>query len=173
MYNFGNLDRSQYQSDNILSEGDLVKKIEELRAIRKVIGLCTGSFDLLHPGHVTHLTSARKYCDVLVVAVANDDFNKAKGVARGRPVFPDYIRAYMVSKLRPVDFVIIDDGSTRIHKLIKPDVHIKGPDYADEKDPRIIAQKKMLASWGGRLVYTKDDKLSTTDIINYIKREVS
>jgi len=164
--------KENYLSDNILSENGLVKKINDARKEGKIIGLCTGSFDLLHPGHITHLCSAKKYCDILVIAIADDNFNIKKSESKGRPIYPDYIRAYMISKLKPVDYVVIHDGSIEIFKLIKPEVHIKGSDYSDENDPRIIAQKRLLASWGGKIVYTQDEKLSTTDILQYIKREI-
>mgnify|MGYP001606307863 CR=1 FL=1 len=166
------LSKENYASDNILSEEGLVKKIEESRKEGKIIGLCTGSFDLLHPGHITHLCSAKTFCDVLIVAIADDNFNMKKGRIKGRPIYSDYIRAYMISNLKSVDYVVIHDGSIEIFKIIKPEVHIKGPDYSDKNNPRIITQKHLLASWGGKIVYTQDEKLSTTDILEYIKRNI-
>ena len=133
--------------------------------------MCSGSFDLLHPGHITHLTSAKKMCDILVVAVARDHFNsKKKG--KNRPVYSHNIRAFMISKLRPVDFVILDDGTLDTLNLVKPDIYIKGIDYSSEKNPDIEQQKEIINNIGGKICYTKDEKLSTTDIIKYIKEEV-
>jgi hypothetical protein len=57
-----NINPGSYKSDNILLEKELVPKLEELRKQGKKIGLCTGSFDLLHPGHITHFEAAKKVC---------------------------------------------------------------------------------------------------------------
>lgn len=164
-----NLNSKKYVSKNVLSEKELIQKIKKLKKQGEKIGLCTGSFDLLHPGHITHLISAKKMCDVLLVAIARDHFSSAKYPGENKPIFSHDLRAFMVSKLKPVDFVFLDDGLPDTVTLIKPDVYIKGPDYADEKYPTILLQKKMLASFGGKIAYTKDEKLSTKDIIDYIK----
>ncbi|MHA1679090.1 MAG: adenylyltransferase/cytidyltransferase family protein, partial [Promethearchaeota archaeon] len=42
--------------------------------------LCFGTFDILHPGHVSFLKQARKYGNYLVVVVARDEnVKKIKG----------------------------------------------------------------------------------------------
>lgn len=168
------LNSEVYKSANILSEEELIPVLDKLRKEGKKIGLCTGSFDLLHPGHITHLNSAKKVCDILVVAVAPDSFTIGNKPGKGRPVFSHDVRAFMVSQLKPVDFVIIDKWlpDQRIMIAIKPDILVKGIDYADEKDPRIIRQKNLVESHGGRIHYTKDEKLSTSDILKYIKENV-
>jgi rfaE bifunctional protein nucleotidyltransferase chain/domain len=168
------LNSEAYNSESILSEEKLLPKLNNLKAAGKKIGLCTGSFDLLHPGHIAHLVSAKKLCDILVVAVAPDSFTSRYKSGKGRPVFSHEIRAYMISQLKPVDFVIIDKWLPEpgVLNALKPDVFIKGSDYADEKDPRIVEQRKIVESFGGVIVYTKDEKLSTTDILKYIKTEI-
>ncbi|MEK6928736.1 MAG: adenylyltransferase/cytidyltransferase family protein [Nanoarchaeota archaeon] len=158
---------SSYDSDNILSAEELAGKLEKLSTEGKKIGLCSGGFDLFHPGHITYLNSAKKFCDVLVVAVARDEFLKRK--ENGRPIFSERLRAYMVSQLKAVDFVIIDDGSVNTYYIIKPDVYIKGKDYADEKSVGMIESKAVLESLGAKIEYTIDEKFSSTDIIKKIK----
>jgi len=167
-----NIAPDNYQSENIVSEEELTKKLDELRKQGKKIGLCTGSFDLLHPGHITHFISAKKMCDVLVIAVARDHFSSKKRPGKGRPVFSHDLRAFIVSQLKPVDFVILDDGCEETVNLIKPDIFIKGKDYAGGENPSIVRQKTLVESWGGKIGYTQDEKLSTTDIIQYIREEV-
>jgi len=162
----------EYKSENILSQKELLQKLEDLKKQGKKIGFCSGSFDLLHPGHITHLISAKKMCDILVVSIARDSFSSKKHCARGRPIFSHDMRAFMIGNLKPVDFVILDDGQPEILEIVKPDVYIKGKDYADEAVPNIIAQKRMMEEMGGKIDYTNDEKLSTTDIIRYIKEEV-
>ena len=110
---------------------------------------------------------------ILVVAIAVDDFANGKS-GKGRPIFPQDLRAYMIGNLKPVDFVVLDTllPGPGMVGLIKPDVLIKGIDYSKEDDPRIIRQKNLMDSLGGTLGYTSTEKLSTTDIIKHIKENV-
>ncbi len=160
-----------YNAKNILSEEQLIEKLKELKKQNKKIGLCTGSFDLLHPGHITHLISAKKVCDVLFVGIAKDYFSSNKYPFSGRPVFNQNTRAFMVAKLSDVDFVFFDDGEIETIKLVKPDVYIKGSDWVDE-NPGVIATKDFIFSYGGKIHNTPTEKLSTTDIIKHIKEEI-
>ncbi len=161
-----------YRADNILSKEELEKRVMELKSEGKKIGLCSGSFDLLHPGHMTYFFSAKKKCDVLVVCVAYDRFSEQRKNKKGRPIFSEKVRAYSVSQLKPVDFVVLNSDDRIIMNLIKPDYYIKGPDYLEKITPDLQEQKEHLESLGGKLVFTEDEKLSTTDIIKYIKEEV-
>ena len=59
--------------DNIYSK---IKTIDELRDITaelkkkgKKVVLCHGVFDLVHPGHIIHLSSAKKEGDILLVTI--------------------------------------------------------------------------------------------------------
>lgn len=165
------IDPINYSSPNTLSIDQLAIQLENIRKNKKV-GLCSGSFDLLHPGHITHLESAKKACDILVVAVANDYFSMGKYKDSGKPVFPDKLRAYMVSRLKPVDFVIIDDGSTDTFYKIRPNVYIKGPDYALDTREEPMKARRIIESLGGKVHYTSDEKLSTAEIIKHIKERI-
>src|SRR3989344_4153009 len=97
-------DSNLYVSENFLPKEEIKLRLEKFRSKGKKIGLCTGSFDLLHPGHITHLVSAKKMCDVLVVAIAEDDYTSKYKEGKGRPIFPHNLRAFMVGNLKPVDF---------------------------------------------------------------------
>ena len=57
----------------IISILELSKKIALLRKKNKNIALCHGVFDLLHPGHISHLNQAKKLADILVVSLTADD----------------------------------------------------------------------------------------------------
>jgi len=157
-----------YHSPNILTLDELANKAEQFRKIGKVVGVCTGSFDLLHPGHVTHINSAKRLCDVLMVGVANDKFSSRKAPT-GRPIFSYIVRAYMVSQLKAVDFVFIEDGTPKSLELIKPRYFIKGPDYQGSTNPLMVEQARMMSAWGGERLCTQDEKLSTTEILDYIR----
>ncbi|VVB83541.1 FAD synthase [uncultured archaeon] len=163
---------SGYISENILSEKELLTRLERLRKESKKIGLCTGSFDLLHPGHITHLEEAKKNCDILVVAIALDSFSSKKKPNSGRPIFSEQLRAFMISRLKSVDYVILHDGSANIIEIIKPDFYFKGPDYIYKNDSVLNQQIEIMKSYGGKIYYTSAEKLSTTEIIKYIKNKI-
>lgn len=160
-----------YTSGNIYLATELPKALDELRVQGKKIGLCTGSFDLLHPGHITHLVAAKKQCDILVVEVSNDIFAGRKG--GGRPIIPEQLRAYMVAQLKVVDYVFIGDGSRKAYDVVKPHFLFKGKDFAQPGNKDMIEAKEFLKSYDTEIRFTEDEKLATTDIIKYIHQNVS
>jgi rfaE bifunctional protein nucleotidyltransferase chain/domain len=160
-----------YKSVKILNLDEAVRKVGQLKKSGKTVGMCHGGFDLLHPGQMKHFESAKKLCNILVVSVTADRFvTNRKG--DGRPVFPAELRAYMISKLTDVDIVFISDFEKGIEviKAIKPNYYIKGPDFIGKKTPGITAERQAIAAIGGQIKYTNDPKLSTTEIIDYIKK---
>ncbi len=160
----------QYLSKKIITLSALSEKIELFRIQRKKIGLCTGSFDLLHPGHIIHLQSAKKQCNILIIAIATDEFNTRTRNTPGRPIFSQEIRAFAASQLKTVDFVTISEDTTEVIRTVKPDIYIKGQDYKNGHDPILKEQERLLNSLGGILIFTEDEKLSTTSIIDYIQK---
>jgi FAD synthetase len=88
--------------------------------------LATGTFDILHPGHLRYLEEARKLGDELWVIVARDVNVRHKP----KPVLPESHRLRMVRALKVVDHAML--GSRRDIfeplKRIKPDVIALGPD---------------------------------------------
>jgi rfaE bifunctional protein nucleotidyltransferase chain/domain len=166
-----------------LSEFDSakIKTIEELKNINnkykkngKSIGLCVGSYDLLHPGHIRHFQSAKQLCDILLVAVATDEYvRKRKGY--NRPIIPEKLRAYSISQLETVDYVLISKfnrATDLIHQL-KPSFYIKGSDYINKQTPGITAERKAIKNVGGEIKYTCDEKFSTTSIISQIRKNIN
>ena len=168
------------QTDSILFHSpkiiDLVKAkelIEGLKKERKTAGLCHGGFDLLHPGHIKHLESAKELCNLLIVSVTSDKF-VARRKGEGRPIFTDQLRAYNIAALQCVDYVIIPDfeKAVPILEMLQPSYYIKGPDFIGKTTPGITAEREAITRGGGELKYTTDPKLSTTEIIEYIKHEL-
>lgn len=88
--------------------------------------LATGTFDILHPGHLVYLEEAKKLGDELVVIVARDINVKHKP----KPVLPEEQRVRMVSSLSMVDKAILGSEKDIFEFLydIKPDVIAIGYD---------------------------------------------
>ncbi len=79
-----------------LPGGDLV-------TTRRVVA--TGTFDLLHPGHLYYLEESKKLGDELWVIVARD----ANVRHKPRPIIPEEHRLRMVAALKPVTHAILGD----------------------------------------------------------------
>ncbi len=162
-----------FVSKKILDYSSAIKKISELKEKNKTVGLCHGGFDLLHPGHIKHFESAKNLCDYLMVSITSDRFvTSRKG--SGRPIFSDKLRAYASACTEFVDFVVISDFKKGIEiiKKLKPSYYIKGPDFIHKTTPGITAERQAIKSVGGKMKYTDDPALSTTEIIKYIKEEL-
>ena len=142
---------------------DLERLGEELRSENKIVVLANGAFDMLHVGHIRYLEDAKKYGDILLVAVNSDDSVKmSKGDKR--PIIPEKERVEMISALEFVDFVTIFNQKevSEVIKKLKPDYHAKGTDYTQESVP----EKEIVESYGGKVIITGDPKdHSTTDIV--------
>ncbi len=159
-----------YSSEKIIDSEKVAELVSKLKASGKTVGLCQGCFDLLHPGQVRHLESSKKLCDFLIVSLTPDRFiTFRKGLTR--PLFHEKIRAYMLASLKCVDYVVISDykKATEDLELIKPSVYFKGIDIINLQSPAINEEREMIKKVGGRIEYTNDPKLSTTDIISHIK----
>jgi rfaE bifunctional protein nucleotidyltransferase chain/domain len=163
----------QYSSENMLGFNEAISLIVQLKLSGKEVGLCHGGFDLLHPGHVKHFESAKKLCDVLIVSVTADKFvTSRKG--SGRPIYSDKLRAYVVANIGFVDYVVISDFKKGVDviEILKPSFYIKGSDFVNKMTPGITAEREAIKKVGGEMKYTTEPPMSTTKIIDYIKKEI-
>ena len=146
----------------------LSQKLKNLRSEGKVIVLCHGCFDLLHPGHIKHFRSAKEMGDILIVTITPDRF-----VHKGphRPVFNEDLRVDAIASLGVVDYVAVNKWSTAIEtiKLLKPDVYVKGLEYKDHKRDltgNIKLEEDAIISVGGKIAFTSDITFSSSKLIN-------
>ena len=89
--------------------------------------MALGIFDIVHLGHLYYLNQAKNLGDELIVVVASDA--NARFIM-GDPVFPEMVRLEIVSSLKPVDHVVLNNGRN-IYKIIeelKPDILALGFD---------------------------------------------
>jgi len=89
--------------------------------------LATGTFDILHPGHLLYLEEAKKLGDELYVIVGRDINVKRR---KRTPVIPEEQRLRMVSALRVVDKAMLGSEEDMYEPLysIKPDIIAIGYD---------------------------------------------
>ena len=145
---------------------ELVKYIREEHPTHKIV-FTNGVFDILHCGHVDYLKEAKKFGDILIVAINS---NKSIRIIKGkdRPIIDQFQRAQIISNLKSVDAVVIFDEvePLEIIEEIKPEVLVKGADW-EKKD---IIGKDFVEQNGGKVVgIPLKIRTSTTKIINKIR----
>jgi D-beta-D-heptose 7-phosphate kinase / D-beta-D-heptose 1-phosphate adenosyltransferase len=122
-----------------------------------------GCFDILHIGHITLLERARRKGDRLIVGLNTDSsVRRVKGPRR--PVVSERERAKILAALSAVDAVVLFDDSTpsKLIEAIRPDVLVKGGDYAEEN----IVGAREVRAWGGRVeLIPLVEGVSTTRLI--------
>jgi D-beta-D-heptose 7-phosphate kinase/D-beta-D-heptose 1-phosphate adenosyltransferase len=150
-----------------------VKSLQEIKAIRekfkkekKKVVFTNGCFDLIHAGHVDYLSKARNLGDVLIVGL-NSDASVKRLKGEKRPILLEAERAFIISNLKPVDYVTIfeEDTPGRLIGELIPDILVKGADWAIEN----IVGRDVVEANGGEVKTIKfvNDQ-STSKIIDSI-----
>jgi len=94
--------------------------------------VATGTFDLLHPGHVLYLERSKALGDELVVIVARDLNVRHKP----KPILPEEQRRRMIEALRPVDRAVLGEEQDIFKTIeqLKPDIITLGFDQHFDAD---------------------------------------
>jgi FAD synthetase len=140
---------------------------------RKVV-LASGTFDLLHYGHVYYLTNAKRAGGEnakLVVIVARDKtVERMKG---SKPVIPEEQRRAVVESLRVVNEAILgyeDMDMEKVIEKVKPDIIALG--YDQEKVEKEL--RKLVAERNLRVQVVRIGKFEEKDLdsSSKIKRKI-
>jgi D-beta-D-heptose 7-phosphate kinase/D-beta-D-heptose 1-phosphate adenosyltransferase len=135
--------------EKILDHESLMRKVVELRQAGRKIVFTNGCFDILHPGHVVYLRTARSLGDALIVGVNSDrTVRELKG--EHRPILSQEERCVVLSGLESVSYVTVFDESTPLNliKTISPDVLVKGGDWGCDQ----IVGREEVETKGGQVV---------------------
>lgn len=113
------------------------------------VGFTNGCFDLLHPGHLRVLETARAHCDRLIVGL-NSDSSVKRLKGDSRPIQGEMARALVLASLSCVDGVVIFEEDTPIEVIrsLRPDLLVKGGEYTSNQ----VAGADLVESWGGKLL---------------------
>ncbi len=131
---------------------------------RKVI-MCHGVFDIVHPGHLRHLSYAKSKADVLVASLTAD-VHILK--AHHRPYVPQELRAFNLAAFEFVDYVVIDLNATPIENIrtIQPDYFAKGYEYYTKGVPaRTKEEMDTVRAYGGEMLFTPGDVVYSSSAI--------
>lgn len=154
---------------SILAEEQVGQVAASYRAAGKTIVFTNGCFDLIHSGHITYLSEAKRLGDILVVGLNSDDsVRRLKGPAR--PVLTIQHRSAVLAGLTSVDHVVVFDEDTAEHlvELIRPNIYVKGGDYRPEyAPPEALVAERYGATYQ---ILSYVEGVSTTNVIERIKR---
>lgn len=160
----------------IIQHKDLPQIRKKLK--NKKIVFCSGSFSIVHAGHVLFLEDCKKRGDILVVGVGSDKIlSKYKG---GRPTFMnEHMRLKIIDSLKPVDHAILDFTNEKQHLLnmikvvfqrLKPDIYVVNDDAFNIPYRQKLAKKyKVKMVILDRWCPSEYEAVSATKIIEKIK----
>ncbi len=126
-----------------------IKKIRaELKEQNKKVVFTNGCFDIIHSGHVDYLVKAKQLGDILIVGL-NTDASVKRIKGDKRPILKQDERAFIVSNLKPVDYVTFFDEDTPAEIItdLIPDILVKGADWSIDK----IVGREVVESNGGEV----------------------
>ncbi len=143
----------------------LIAARAEWKHAGKVVVFTNGCYDILHPGHIRLLESARSLGDILILALNTDaSVQRLKGPTR--PLISEKERAELGCALAAVDAVTFFDEDTPrdLIAAVLPDILIKGADWA-----HFIAGREEVEAAGGKvLALPLEPGYSTTGILEEV-----
>lgn len=149
----------------LYSREQLVATRAEWKRQGKTVVFTNGCYDILHPGHIRLLESARSLGDILILALNTDaSVQRLKGPKR--PLIPEADRAALAASLAAVDAVIFFDEDTprELIAAVLPDILVKGADWAHW----IAGREEVEAAGGKVLALPLEPGYSTTGIVEKI-----
>lgn len=147
---------------------ELINELSLRRDRGETVVLTNGCYDLLHAGHVDFLTRCHEEGSILVVAVNSDESVRSLGKGDNRPFNNAADRAHVLAGLDAVDYVVVfeEQDPARVVERIRPDVLVKGEDWAD----RGVVGREVVESYGGRVkLLPLLDGYSTTALVARIQ----
>lgn len=126
-----------------------------------------GCFDILHRGHIEYLNEAKDLGDILLVGLNSDrSVKEIKG--EKRPIQSEDDRAYILSNLSSVDYVVLFDEETpaTLIDALVPDILVKGGDYAVEE---VVGRETVWKNGGRVVVVDTREGYSTSDLMERIR----
>jgi FAD synthetase len=126
--------------------------------------VATGTFDIIHPGHLYYLEQSKKLGDELYVIVARDANVKHKP----HPIIPEEQRRRIVAALRCVDHAILGDKTDMFHPIedIRPEVITIGfNQHFDEEKLRQQLTSRGISPQIIRIGKYGDDELCSSRLV--------
>jgi D-glycero-beta-D-manno-heptose 1-phosphate adenylyltransferase len=150
---------------------ELIKIRKRLKGEGKKVVFTNGCFDIIHAGHLDYLIKAKEMGDVLIIGL-NSDISIKRNKGENRPIINEKERGFIISNLKPVDYVIYFDEDTPAELIenIIPDILVKGADWSIDN----IVGRETVERNGGEVKTIKFvNNQSTSKIIQSILQKYS
>ncbi len=146
----------------------VIHRVGQWRKAGYKIGFTNGSFDLLHPGHISSLQQSKSACDRLIVGL-NTDASVKRYKGETRPIQNEMARATVLAALEIVDQVVLFDDDTPLSLIeaILPDVLVKGADYTIDQ---VVGGDVVIRNGGKVVLANIEDGFSTTRTVARIDK---
>ena len=130
----------------LFTQETLLQRIAFWRTMGDKIIFTNGCFDILHAGHVHLLAACAQLGDRLIIGL-NADASVKRLKGESRPINDEKSRAILLAALQFTDAIILFEQDTpeTIIQTIRPDVLVKGGDWAKEQ----IVGSSFVESYGG------------------------
>lgn len=130
--------------------------------------VATGTFDILHPGHLYYLNESRALGDELHVIVARD----RNVLHKPTPIIPEEQRRMMVSMLAPVTSAILGDPTDMMRPIveIQPDIITLGHNqhFSEDEIKKRLKERGISAQVMRIKEYSGQPYCSSRDIVHSI-----
>ncbi len=139
----------QGKSGKVRSVDLLLDELTWHRRGKKIVVFTNGCFDVIHRGHIEYLEFCKSQGDVVVVGLNSDNSVKTiKGPTR--PINNQHDRVSVLAALEMIDYITVFDEPDPLNliKKIKPDVLVKGQDWAEKG----VVGREFVESCGGKVV---------------------
>lgn len=96
--------------------------------------LITGTYDILHPGHIELFKYAKTLGNYLIICLDSDRLVKEKKGTK-RPFFNENERIEMLRSIKYIDEIYLFDSDEALESIcwtLLPDIRLVGSDYKDK-----------------------------------------
>ena len=155
-----------FTDHKIISPEEIGSRVGYWRKESRKLVFTNGCFDILHSGHVRYLQTAADFGDIFLLGLNSDSsVRKLKGPRR--PIMTQADRAYILSAIEVIDYIVIFDEETpaRLIQKVRPDVLVKGGDYLPED---VVGYDTVTKNGGCVKIVPFVKGKSTTVIVNSI-----
>ncbi len=125
------------------------ESVRHWKKLGEQVVFTNGCFDILHFGHIHYLAAAKDLGHRLIIGVNTDEsVRKLKGPSR--PIKDEKTRMLLLASLACVDCVVLfnEDTPLQLIKNLKPDVLVKGGDWAPDQ----IVGAAIVKEYGGEVL---------------------
>ncbi len=147
---------------------ELKKYIESIKNENKIISICQGHFNVIHPGHLRFLEFAKSKGDCLIVAIQGSKV--LESFVRNKFYSIDE-RSKGVASIEFVDkvFIFNDIDFKQVIKIVKPDFYIMGKEFSKKID-RVKDEIDLVEKFGGKVIFSSGEIHYTSS--EYLEKDI-